>query len=180
MARKDIIMVSQRELKRLHIIKKVIEGKMKQVEAVGILDLSYRQTNRIAKRVREEGDRGIAHRTRGKASNRRLSETIKKKAIKLYKEKYHDFGPLLAAEKLFIEDKIKISDETLRIWLIESGDWEKVRKSRSHRQWRERKHYLGEMVQMDGSHHDWLEGRGHELVLMGYIDDATNTVFARF
>ena len=77
-------------------------------------------------------------------------------------------------------EDISISDETLRLWLIESGDWQKVRKSRGHRQWRERKHYFGEMVQMDGSHHDWFEGRGPKCVLMGYIDDATGTVLGRF
>lgn len=180
MTGKDIIMISQEELKRLHIIKKVTEGKMKQIEASGILGLSYRHTNRIVNRIKREGDSSIAHRSRGRASNRKLSEGIKQKAIKLYKEKYHDFGPLLAAEKLFLEDKIKISDETLRIWLTESGDWKKVRKGRRHRKWRERKSYRGEMVQMDGSHHDWLEGRGHELVLMAYIDDATNRIYARF
>jgi len=77
-------------------------------------------------------------------------------------------------------DEIRLSDETLRKWLIEEGLWQKRRRGWKHRQWRERKSRLGEMVQMDGSHHDWLEGRGPELVLMGYIDDATGRVYARF
>ena len=75
---------------------------------------------------------------------------------------------------------IKISKDTLRKWLIETGDWEKIRKSREHRQWRERKHHNGELIQIDGSHHDWFEGRGPRCVLMGYIDDATGKVYARF
>ncbi len=73
-------------------------------------------------------------------------------------------------------EKIKLSDETLRGWLLVSGDWKKVRRRRVHRQWRERREHLGEMVQMDGSGHDWFEGRGPNCVLMGYIDDATGVV----
>lgn len=180
MAGKDIIMLSQRELKRLHLIRKALEGTLKQVEAADILLLSDRQIRRIIKRVRLEGDGGITHKSRGRPSNRRLPKKIKEKAIKLYRERYKGFGPTLASEKLFEIDRIKINDETLRNWLIESGDWKKVRKGREHRQWRERKHRFGEMIQMDGSHHDWFEGRGSKCVLMGYIDDATGNVFGRF
>lgn len=180
MAGKDIIMLSQRELKRLHLIRKALEGTLKQVEAADILSLSDRQIRRIIKRVRLEGDGGITHKLRGRPSNRRLPKKIKEKAIKLYRERYKGFGPTLASEKLFEIDRIKINDETLRNWLIESGDWKKVRKGREHRQWRERKHRFGEMIQMDGSHHDWFEGRGSKCVFMGYIDDATGNVFGRF
>lgn len=180
MAGKDIIMLSQRELKRLHIIHKVLDEKLSQVEAGRILLLSDRQIRRAVKRVREEGDKGIRHGLRGKASSRRLPKKVKEKVIRLYRERYKGFGPTLASEKLLEIEGIKMSDETLRNWLIESGDWERVRKVREHRQWRERKHCIGEMVQMDGSHHDWFEGRGDECVLMGYIDDATGNVFAMF
>ncbi len=180
MTGEDIITMSQRELKRLHVIKKVLDEVLSQVEASEILLLSSRQIRRIIKKIREEGDKGIRHGLRGKKSAKRLPKNIKEKVIKFYRGKYEGFGPTLASEKLLELEGIKISKETLRNWLIESGDWKKVRKSRTHRQWRERKHYFGEMVQMDGSHHDWLEGRGSNLVLMAYIDDATNTVFARF
>lgn len=180
MAGKDIFEVSQRELRRQHIIHKALEGAIKQAEAAEILLLSDRQIRRIIKRVREEGDRGIIHRARGNPSNRQLPKKIKEAAIKLYRQKYEGFGPTLASEKLTELDGISVNDETLRKWLIESGDWKKTRKDRKHRQWRERKHHFGEMVQIDGSHHDWFEGRGPESVLMGYIDDATGNVFARF
>src|SRR3990170_3063210 len=180
MAGEDIIMVSQRELKRLHIIQKVLNEKLSQVEAGEILLLSDRQIRRIVSKIRQEGDKGIRHGLRGKPSSRMLPKKVKEKAIKFYREKYKGFGPTLLSEKLLELEGIKISKETLRNWLIETGDWEKVRKNRTHRQWRERKHYFGEMVQMDGSHHDWLEGRGSELVLMAYIDDATSTTYARF
>jgi hypothetical protein len=179
-AREDMIMVSQEELKRLHVIRKVLERAIKQLRAAEILSLSSRQIRRLARRVKGEGDRGIVHRSRGKPSNRRIDEKVKARAIKLYRERYKGFGPTLAAEKLLEGQRIEVSDETLRGWLMESGDWKRSRKRRGHRQWRERKEHCGEMVQMDGSHHDWLEGRGPACVLMGYIDDATGRGFGRF
>jgi len=115
MTRKDIIKMSQRELKRAHIIHNVLNKKLKQVDASGILDLSDREIRRIVKRVRREGGRGIIHKGRGKESNRMIPKKIKKRIIDLYKQKYNDFGPTLASEKLSEIDKITISDETLRI-----------------------------------------------------------------
>ena len=105
---------------------------------------------------------------------------MRDRVIRLYRAQYQDFGPTLASEKLLEREGVGISDETLRTWLIETGDWKKSRKGRQHRQWRERKHHDGEMVQIDGSHHGWFEDRGPGCVLMGYIDDATGKVFARF
>ena len=177
MAGKDIIMLTQEELRRLHIIRKTIGKKIKQKEAAEMLFLSSRQIRRIAKRIEEEGDEAIAHRSRGRPSGRKLPMDIRDRVIKLCRGKYKGFGPTLATEKLQETEDINISDETLRLWLIESGDWKKVRKSRRHRQWRERKHYFGEMIQIDGSHHDWFEGRGPKCVLMGYIDDSTGKVY---
>ena len=180
MAREDRIMASQEELKRLHVIRKVLERVIKRVRAAEILSLSCRQVGRLAKRVKGEGDRGIVHRSRGKPSNRRFDDQVKARVIKVYRERYKGFGPTLAAEKLLEGQRIEVSDETLRKWLMGSGDWKKVRKKGVHREWRERKGHFGEMVQMDGSHHDWLEGRGPACVLMGYIDDATGRGFGRF
>jgi len=168
------------ELKRLHVIEKVLEGIIKQGEAAEILSLSLRQIRRVVKRIRIEGDKGIVHKARGRPSNRRIPGKVRDKVIQLYRKEYADFGPTLASEKLLERDGIRVNDETLRMWLIETGDWKKTRKRRRHRQWRERKHHCGEMVQMDGSHHDWFEGRGPGCVLMGYMDDATGRVFGRF
>ena len=178
MAGKDVIMATQEELKKVHIVRKAIEKNITQKAAANILALTDRQVRRIVARIRLEGDKGIMHRLRGSSSNRRLA--CKNKALRLFKTKYPDFGPTLASEKLFERDKIKVNDETLRLWLIGEGIPYKKRKKRPHRQWRERKHYFGEMIQMDGSDHDWLEGRGPKLVFMGYIDDATGTPFGRF
>ena len=180
MAGEDMIMARQGELKRLHVIEKVLEGIVKQGEAAEILSLSGRQIRRIVKRIRSEGSRGIIHRSRGRPSNRRITHKIKERVIHLYRTQYKDFGPTLASEKLLERNGIRINDETLRMWLLGTGDWRKTRRRRRHRQWRERKHHDGEMVQMDGSHHDWFEGRGPWCVLMGYIDDATGRVFGRF
>jgi transposase len=180
MTGEDMIMARQGELRRLHIIQKVLERVIKQVEAAEILSLSSRQIRRIIKRIRIEGDKGIIHKSRGRPSNRRIPGKIRDKVIQLYRKQYQDFGPTLASEKLLQRDGIRVNDETLRMWLIEAGDWKKTRKRRAHRQWRERKHHYGEMVQIDGSHHDWFEGRGPRCVLMGYIDDATGKVFGRF
>jgi hypothetical protein len=180
MAGKDIIVMTQEELKRSHIIRKAIDKAITQVEAAGIIGVSLRQVQRIARTVRLEGDRGVIHKSRGRHSNRALPDKIKDKVLKLCRGKYHDFGPTLASEKLFERDKIKLNDETLRLWFIEESVYYKIRKKRPHRQWRLRKSCLGEMIQMDGSKHDWFEGRGEPCVLMGYIDDASGNPFAEF
>ena len=180
MAGEDIIMMTQGELKKLHIAKKAIDKTITQTEASDFLDLSLRQVGRIIARINLEGDKGIIHKSRGKPSNRAKPRKIKDKALKLCREKYKDFGPTLASEKLFEIDKIKVDDETLRLWFIEGHIIYRSRRKRPHRQWRQRKDCYGEMVQMDGSHHDWFEGRGEPCVFMGYIDDATGNPFGKF
>ena len=180
MAGKDIVMATQEELKALHVIHKAIGKVITQKDAAEILNLSERQMRRKAKRIREEGDKGIVHRARGKPSNRAAPDKTKDKILSLFKNRYSDFGPTLAAEKLFERDKLKVNDETLRLWLIEKSIPYKERKKRPHRQWRQRKERFGQMIQIDGSHHDWFEGKGPKCVLMGYIDDATGIPYARF
>ncbi len=180
MASEDIIMLSQKELIRLHIVQKILNKELKHKDASDVLSLSERQIRRIVSRVKSEGDRGIVHKSRGKPSNRRSCAKLKNKAIECYRTKYSGFGPTFTSEKLLEREKIKVHHETLRKWLIESGDWKKVRKSGAHRQWRERKHHVGEMVQVDGSHHDWFGQRGPKCVFMGYIDDAAGNTFGRF
>lgn len=180
MTEKDMITMSRRETKRLHVIHQALDKRITQAKAAELVGLSSRQLRRMIKRVREEGDEGISHRSRGKASNRRLSQKVKDKVLKLYRNQYSGYGPTFVCEKLFDDHKIKLGDETLRLWLNQENIFYEKRKGRKHREWRERKHHFGEMVQMDGSHHAWFEGRGTECVLMGYIDDATGTVSGRF
>lgn len=176
----DTITMAQHELRRLHVIRKAIDKIITQKDASEVIGLSLRQVQRLVACVRRDGDKGIIHKSRGQPSNRSIPDATRRKVLTLFKATYHDFGPTLASEKLFERDKIKINDETLRLWLREEGIPYKERKKRPHRQWRERKEYRGQMVQMDGSHHAWLEDRGPWCVFMGYIDDATGVPFGRF
>ncbi len=176
----DIIRMSVKEAKRLSIIDQVSKGQIRQRKGAHLLGLSTRQVRRLVRRVRAEGTRGVIHRSRGRPSNRRTAQATRARVLKLCSSTYGGFGPTLASEKLAERDGIEISPETLRLWFIKEEVAYERRKKRPHRQWRERKEHFGELVQMDGSHHDWLEGKGPWLVLMGYIDDATGRVFARF
>ena len=180
MAEEDKIIMSQKEVNRLYVIHQAIEKAISQDQAAEILGLTDRQVRRIARSVRLEGDAGICHKSRGKRPHNRIADKIKDKAVILCRDTYKEFGPTHASEKLLMVHKIRVSDETLRGWFQEEHIPYKSRKKRPHRQWRERKAHRGEMVQMDGSHHDWFEGRGPWCVLMGYVDDATGTVYARF
>ena len=178
---KDILMMTREEIQRYQIIRKVLEREIDQQEAAEFLKLSDRQIRRIVKRVRVEGESGIVHRARGRSGNRRIKASFKERILRLYRALYEGFGPTLASEKLQERDGLKVNDETLRLWLIQEALWQiKPHKARKTLSWRERKAHCGEMVQLDGSHHDWLEGRGPKLVLMGYIDDATGRFYGKF
>jgi transposase len=179
--REDMIMIRPEELKRYQIIGKIFDKSINQQEAAEILDLSDRQVRRVVRRVRKEGERGVIHRSRGRTGSRCIEPTIRERILELYRERYSGFGPLLASEKLWELDRIKVNDETLRLWLVAEGLWhaDKHRKLKE-RSWRARKDRFGEMVQMDGSHHPWLEGRGPKLVLIGFIDDAKSNFHGRF
>jgi transposase len=172
--------MSMSEAKRLHLVRKAIEKRITQAEAAEMAGLCLRQLQRIIRRVRSEGDPGICNRARGRKPNNQISEAVKDKAIELCRERYREFGPTLASEKLLEKNRIKVSIETLRTWFLEAGLPYRKRKKRPHRQWRERKACRGAMVQLDGSHHDWFEGRGPKCVLMAFVDDATGEVYARF
>ena len=180
MNNEDILVMRQEDLKRLELIKQAISKGITQLEASKFLAISDRQVRRIVRRVKAEGNRGVLHKARGQANCRKFAGAFKAKVLGAYLRRYKGFGSSLASEKLAKHDGIKISRETLRQWLLEGSYVLRRRLKRKHRQWRERKAYCGEMVQMDGSHHDWLEGRGPKLVLMGYIDDASNRIFGRF
>jgi hypothetical protein len=148
--------------------------------AAGLLKLSVRQARRIWKRYRLRGDAGLVHGLRGRRSNHAIDEAVKGSALRLYRQKYPEFGPTLAAEKLAEHDGIELKPVTLWRWLLNEGLWARRRRRKKHRSRRERRSCFGEMIQMDGSHHDWFEGRGERCVLMVMVDDATGKVFARF
>jgi len=180
MVGEDRVIMSVKELRRVHVIRQTMEKQLTQVQAGTLLGLTTRHIRRLIERVEQAGDQGLAHRGRGKPSNRRIPDKVKAMMLKLYEQRYGDFGPTLAAEKLTERHGLTLSDETLRRWLRARGVEHFTRRKRPHRAWRERKAHVGALLQLDGSHHDWLEGRGPHGVLMAYIDDASSRVFARF
>jgi transposase len=180
MVREETVQMSVQELKRVHVIRQAMNKALRQREAGEVLGLTARQVRRLIQRVRAEGDAGLVHRSRGTPSNRRYRPALKARVLRLYAKHYRDFGPTLAAEKLAEQQGIMLSAETLRQWLRATGVTHFQRRKRPHRAWRARKAHVGELVQLDGSHHDWFEGRGPRCVLMAYIDDASSRVCARF
>jgi transposase len=186
----ETISMSQQERRRLEVFSRVRSGEMRLLEAAKLLKLGYRQTLRVWQRYQQEGDAGLVHKGRGRPSNRQPAIGLQEQVLGLYREHYVDHGPTLAAECLAEEHGVKVSVTTLRRWLVQAGLWERTRKRKVHRRHRERRARVGELLQLDGSHHDWFEGRRQVprpseayagwAVLMVMIDDATGRVFARF
>jgi hypothetical protein len=172
--------MSVKERVALDAMGRVKRGELTVVAAAELMGLSVRQARRVWKRFNSDGDRGLVHKLRGRPSNRRLSEDVRQRAVKLHQARYADFGPTLACEKLAAEHGLALSPDTLTALLKARGLWRRKRRRGRHRKWRERRASLGSMVQMDGSHHDWFEGRGPKCVLMVMIDDATSQTDARF
>jgi hypothetical protein len=175
----DRIEMSQRERDRLKVMSLVMSGERTQVEAGRLLGLCARQVRRIQRRLEAEGDGGVVHRLRGRTSNARKDDVFRRQVLRTYSKDYMGFGPTLAAEKL-AERGLPISAETLRGWLILAKWWTPKRRRQTHRSRRARRACFGELVQADGSIHDWLEGRGPCMTLLVMIDDATSKVVARF
>ncbi len=176
--------MSRRELGRVEVLARVRSRELRVVDAATLMGVSYRQAKRLWKRYREEGAAGLKHRSAGRGSNRAQPEKFRRKVLRLVREKYggavgERFGPTLAAEHLASEDGLKVDAETLRRWMLAEGLWSRERKRRRHRRRRDRKEHFGEMVQLDGSFHRWLEDRGPEGCLMDLVDDATGTTLAR-
>ena len=171
--------MSRNERKRLTIMAGVKSGELTLVQAAGLASLSYRQVKRVWRRYQDQGDGGLVHRLRGRASPRRIASELRAKILGRVEVSYADFGPTLAAEYL-LEEGLKVDHETLRRWLLAEGTREVRRRRQQHRQWRERKPCFGAMVQLDGSDHDWFEGRRDRAVLMVMIDDASGHVWAQF
>jgi hypothetical protein len=178
---KEVITVSEKEFDRLGTVHRVMEKRLTQVYGAKLLGITDRQVRNLLYKIRDHGDRGIAHGNRGREAPNKMPIELEERIGSLIESKYTDFGPTLASEKLFELDGIRVGREKLRQIMIEKGLWKvRRRRDRGIHPWRERKHCFGEMVQFDGSHHMWLEDRGPKMVFMGYIDDATNRIFGRF
>ena len=171
--------MSHAEIDRLEVVQKITAKQITQVEAAKLLGISYRQVKRIVKKYRLYGAASLVSKQRGKPANNRITSTIKKKAVALIRENYHDFAPTLAHEKLNECHGVSCSVETLRKWMIGEGLWQvKTRRRACIHPPRARRAQLGELVQIDGSPHDWFEGRGARCNLTVYIDDATSQLMA--
>lgn len=167
-------LMSQKEVKRSQVLDRLKEGKISQQEAAQKIDISTRQVRRLAKRYQLEGLAGLISKKRGYASNRRLDETLRATAIQLIGAHYCDFGPTLACEKLVELHSMHLSVESTRQLMITAGYWKTKRGGGvcAH-PIRERRARFGELIQIDGSPHDWFEGRGEHCTLLVFIDDAT-------
>lgn len=173
--------MSRKERDRLRVMAALAGRRLRQREAARRLGLSVRQVRRIQRRYEAEGDAGLVHRGRGRPSNRRLPEALRRRVMARVAATYRDFGPTLASETLAQRDGLGVSRETLRGWMVAAGLWTVRRPAREVHLWRPRRASFGELVQMDTSEHAWLEGRGGaEPVLVSMIDDATGRQMKRF
>src|SRR5437667_4174827 len=177
--RMQTLIMSQKERKRLVVLDQVKRKQLTIMKAAQVMGVCYRQAKRIWQRYSQRGDPGLVHRSRGRPSGRRKPKKLRLKVLARYAQRDADFGPTLAAEKLQAEG-LAVDHETLRRWLLAEGQWTVGRKRQQHRAWRERKACFGQMVQMDGSHHDWFERRAERAVLMVMVDDATSRTYAQF
>jgi transposase len=174
--------MSQKEVQRLLVLRRVLDEGVGQAVAAEQLGISVRQVKRLCRRLREEGAQGLVSRRRGLPSNRRITAEQREPYLALVRQHYADFGPQLAHEYLQRDHGFGYSVETLRGWMMQAGLWQ-ARKRRSQRVHTPRapRPCLGELVQIDGSHHDWFEGRSAKCCLIAFIDDATSRVLgARF
>jgi len=177
-----LITMSKQELDRYQIIARLLRKEINNTKAGELLDLCVRHIKRLKKEVKQLGPKALVHQSRGKQSNHRLPEEERTQIINLVKEKYPDFGPTLAQEKLKALHNINHDVKTIRAIMIDEHLWKsKVKKQSEHRAWRARRACFGEMQQFDGSYEYWLEDRAPKCCLLASIDDATGRItHARF
>lgn len=169
----EVLEMSIKELERYRVLKGVNEGVLSQVKAAGLLGLTDRQVRNLLSQVREKGAKGLVSKKRGRPSNRKTPAPTKNRILSLVREKYPDFGPSFAREKLEEVHDIKVSVETLRKWMTEVHIWAPHSRKVHRHPLRRRRSCLGEMIQADGSHDFWFEDRGEKCALIVFEDDAT-------
>ncbi len=172
--------LSRRELSRVEVMGRVKARSLRLREAAELLELSYRQGKRIWARYRRGGAKALQHGNCGRVSNRAYTAKFRAAVLQQVQARYEDFGPTLAAEHLASDDGLEVHAETLRRWRKEAGLWQRQRRRKPYRQRREAKAHFGELVQLDGSFHEWLEERGPRGGLMHMVDDATTKALGWF
>lgn len=169
--------MSNREIDKLRVIRNVIDGRLKWTEAATMLKRSERTIGRLCAKVRRQGNRGILHGLRGHPSNNLGDPEVLGMALSaLHDPLWDGFGAVFAQQKLEAFYGITLSDTTVRKWMVRTGLWQARRQKSKHRDWRERRSCVGMLIQLDGSEHDWFEGRGPKCALLVYIDDATSRI----
>jgi hypothetical protein len=173
----EVVAMSRREMDRAQVVGKVVDGRLTQAVAAKMLNLSVRQVKRLCAQLREHGPLGMAHGLRGRASNHQLDATSLETALNaLHDPVWEGFGPTFTRDKLKELCDVTLGVETLRQLMTQVDLWQPWGQRLKHRGWRERRACVGMLVQLDGSDHDWLEGRGPRCVLIIYIDDATSRI----
>jgi transposase len=170
--------MSERELRRGEVLNRVKRGELKLVEGAERLELSYRQAKRLYQRYKQGGTAALKHGNAARPSNRAKPQPLRERVLELVRERYgggeaRGLGPTLAAEHLASEYGLEVDHETLRRWMKQAGLWQRRRKRSPHRKRRTAKAHFGELLQLDGSHHRWLEERGPQACLMNLVDDAS-------
>lgn len=174
-----LLLMSYKELERANVLEQVQQGRLSQTMASKKLGLSSRHISRLLKSYRERGAISLISKQRGARSNHAFTPSLKETIMATIKASYSDFGPTFASEKLLERDGLKVSKETVRCWMIESGlRVESPRQQKRAYQQRQRRLRMGELVQIDGSFHDWFEGRAESCCLIVFIDDATSKLLA--
>lgn len=177
MLTEEKLRMTVKEAGRLGIMRQMDKKDLTPRKAAEELGISLKQLRRVRKRYLAEGEAGLLSKKRGQISGNKISEKIRDKALSLVRAKYIDFGPTLAHEKLLEKHKLQLSRETLRNWMTQDGIWvSRKKKDKRVYQRRPRRSQFGALLQGDGSHHDWFEGRGEKCCLIHFIDDATNEI----
>ena len=175
----DLLIMSKKERNRKALLDQVVGGYLSLKEASKKMNISYRQGKRIWQSYKQLGDESLLHKSRGRPSVNAYSAEYRAEVLKLYKEHYYDFGPTLAAEHLRRDHGVKMSTESLRQWLLEAGLWSRHRRRKAYRSHRERRPCFGDLLQIDGSIHEWFVGSGQKQCLLNMVDDATGKCYAQ-
>ena len=170
------VLMSEREVHRVEVLSSVVAVRMATYEAAAVLCLSERQVQRLLKTFREDGAVALRHKARGRPSNNRTSEGLRNLTLAMVRERYADFGPTLAAEKLAERDGVNISRETLCKWMVADGLWLSRSQRRVFHRPRLRRACYGALIQIDGSDHRWFEDRDAPCTLILAVDDATGAI----
>lgn len=172
----ELVEMSNQELERYRILSEIKNKRLSQKKGAELLGLSTRQIRNLLCEIKKKGAKGLVSKKRGKPSNRRYCSTFKDRVLSLIQHYYEDFGPTFISEKLEEKHHIGVADETLRNWMSEAHLWIPKQRRANRHPLRKRRECFGELIQVDGSHHDWFEGRGSCCVLIVFIDDATSRI----